>query len=114
MGMNKNKKVQANEDDELFDCVEEEVIYDIPSVKRNKNNMTIPRSKKKAKRGPYKKENGPIYYYYSINNKVYKYTRVRKNNDYEEYRCSCIACKSKGKYICSLKKFIPEIEHIAI
>ena len=54
--------------------------------------MKIPRSKK-AKRGPYKKENGPIYYYYSINNKVYKYTRVRKNNDYEEYRYSCIACK---------------------
>ena len=74
--------------------------------------MKIPRSKKKPKRGPYKKENGPIYYYYSINNKVYKYTRVRKNNDYEEYRCSCIACKPKGKYICSLKKFIPEIEHI--
>ena len=59
--MNKNKKVQANEDDELFDSAEEEVIYDIPSVKRNKNNMTIPRSKKKAKRGPYKKENRPIY-----------------------------------------------------
>ena len=43
---------------------------------------------------------------------MYKYTKVRKNSDYEEYRCSCIACKSKGKYIWSLKKFIPEIEHI--
>ena len=97
------KKVHANEDDELFDSAEEEVIYEIPSVKRYKNNMKIPACKKKAKRGPYKKESGPIYYYYSINNKAYKYTRVRKNNDYEEYRCSCISCKPKGKYILSIK-----------
>ena len=50
--------MQANEDDELFDSAEEEVIYEIPSVKRNKNNMKIPQSKKKANRGPYKKEKG--------------------------------------------------------
>ena len=59
---------------------------------------------KKAKRGPYNKENGPIYYY-SMNNKVYKYIRVRKYVGYKDYRCSCSACKSKGKYVCSLKKF---------
>ena len=55
--------------------------------------------------------NGLIYYY-SINNKVYKYTRVRKYDDNEDYRCSCTACKAKDNYVSSLKKFIIQNDHI--
>ena len=62
--------------------------------KKKLNNKKLPQVQKKAKRGPYNKNNGPIFYYYSINNKVYKYTKVRK---YEDYRCSCTAYKAKGK-----------------
>ena len=57
-GEQEQKKVQANEDDELFDNAEEEVIYEIPLVKRNKNNMKIPPSKKKLKEGLIKKKMG--------------------------------------------------------
>ena len=79
--------------------------------KRKLNDKKLLNIQKKTKRGLYNEEIGPIYYY-SINNKVYKYTRVRKYVDYEDYRCSCSACKAKGKYVCSLKKFIILNDHI--
>lgn len=82
-------------------------------LKKNKlNDKKLPNRQKKVKRGPFNKENEPIYYYYSINNKVYEYTRVRKYDDYEDYRCSYTAGKAKGKYVCSLKKFIIQNDHI--
>ena len=58
MGVNKNKNVKANEDDELFNSANEEVIYEILSVKRNKNNMKTSQSKKKLKEVLIKKKMG--------------------------------------------------------
>lgn len=105
------QKKKEDKEDLSYDSAEEDIEYDIPIKKRKTNNKEIPKLKQKAKRGPYNKESGPIYYYYSINNNIFKYTRIKKYKDYEDYRCSFTACKAKGKYVYSLRKFNAIGEH---
>ena len=106
-----HKKEEEN-DSISFDSAEEDFEYQLPVKKRKVNNLKLPKLKKKGKRGPYNKESGPIYYYYSIDNNIFKYTRIKKYDDYEDYRCSFTLCKAKGKYVNSLKKFTPLGEHL--
>ena len=50
--------MKENDDDELFNSANEEVIYEILSVKRNKNNMKTSQSIKKLKEVLIKKKMG--------------------------------------------------------
>ena len=40
----------------------------------------------------------PIYYFYKINNKTYKYTKSISSLNYDFYKCIDIYCPDTGKY----------------
>ena len=56
------------------------------------------------KRGAYKKTN-PEYYYYKIDNKTYKYTKINSSNNYYFYKCNNISCGASGKLYNELNIF---------
>ena len=50
--------------------------------------------KKNGIRGPYKKK--PIYYFYKINNKTYKYTKSISSLNYDFYKYRDTNCPTTG------------------
>ena len=62
-------------------------------------------------RGPYKKTN-PEYYYYKIDNKTFKYTKINSSNNYYFYKCSDTSCGASGKLYKELNIFKNEGKHI--
>ena len=94
MHNNANNLIKKSEENFSYDCEEEDVIYEIPRIKRKVNNIKLLKLKK-GKRSLYNRESGPIYYYYSINNNIYKLTIIKKYSDYEDCRYTYTQCKQK-------------------
>ena len=68
----------------------------------------------KKKRGKYKARQ-PLYYYYNINDNIYKYTCKNKNRKtIMDFRCSDTNCPAKGYYYKKEEKFKPNafLNHI--
>lgn len=68
------------------------------------------KSKKEHKRGKYKKRE-PLYFYFDIDNKTYRYTCENKNSINKlKFKCSDTKCKAEAEYSKIEDKFIPNLE----
>jgi len=93
------------------------IIAQNKSQKKNdmdiESNQNSKDSNSKNCRGKYKPRD-PLYYYYKIDNKTYKYTCINKNAKITlPFNCSDTSCKAKGIYNKLTGEFSPnEIAHI--
>ena len=86
-GNNNTNLSISNEDNELESCCQLE-----------NDNFSKNEKIKSYKRGKYRKLD-PIYFYYDINSKTYRYTCINKNSNTKIiFKCSYTKFLSKGEY----------------